>query len=1339
MTQPSISIQTIETRETNPFDPSFHELANFLPEAMIILDKTMLVVYLNSAAENLFGYSTSEAVGQNLDIFLHETSIGPYHIHKSHLLKKDENAARRMGENRLIFGKHRDGHIIPLDMSLTRRIWHDQAFVVCIPRDISNQIAYQQALKENELQFRSIFMEHSAVMLLVEPKSGRILEANTAAIQFYGFSRQQLRSMLIDQINIMDSDQVAAERALAMTRKNNYFNFRHKLASGEIRDVEVYSTPIVSGGETILFSIIHDNTDRKRMQQALLQTSARLSLATQAGGIGIWDWDVVNNNLVWDDTMFRLYGITPDQFTGAYEAWQAGLHPEDRQQGDLEIQLALQGQKEFNIEFRVIWPDGSLRFIRGMARVQRDATGRPLRMIGTNWDVTAQKQAEKELSNQIALLSGLLDSIPDIVFFKDAQGVYLGCNPEFARFVGRPAADILHKTDYDLFDRETADFFHQNDLAMMLAGDERHNEEWITYPGGKRVLIDTLKAPLRDGQGEVIGLLGVSRDITQRKLAEELVLIERNAAILLAQKSTLAEALPLCLDLALQVSGMDCGGIYTLDRLTSDLLLTTHKGLSEPFITQVGGFKPGSDRYQLVMGGAPIYQPYLTIPLSQNQIDEDEILHMLAVVPVAFEGSVIACVNVASHSLDDMPDSCRIALENLALNFGQVIARFQVQDELAQSRNQLESMFNSLQDFVFVLDQQGSIIQVNQKVMDGLGYSYEELLGKSVLEMHPPEQRPGAWQMFQDVLAGFEQTWSLDLLKKDASRLPVEMKIVQGHWGNQAVLIGVSRDITERKAAEEERFHQATLLEYRNCFEELLTSISTRFINLSLTEINPEINRVLKQVGEFEGVDRSYVFLLNHDADRIHNTHEWCAPGIEPQIAMLQDIPLHLFPWWQGKLQKLEEIYIPLVSALPPGAQSERIFLEVLSIKSALLIPLVANGTPVGILGFDSISGSREWSPESILLTKMVGDILSNALMRKQMETELRQSEERNRALLSAVPDQIYRIRRDGVFLDFKASSSELLLAPPDQIIGAPLKNILSGPLAEKAMLHLELALQSKKIQTLEFIFKTGDSSHVFEARFKDSGPEEVTAIVREISDRARLEQMKSDFINRATHELRTPIATILLMVNLIEGGTTPQEYHEYWDVLKSELNRERILIEDLLSAGRLESNQLDLHVSSFNLAEFISQITRQIEPPAREKRISLSLQTLLNPQASSPLIQADEKALTQVLVNLLGNAIKFTPSGGNVNVLLQKKDSGFEISIIDTGMGIPSEDLPLLFTRFFRGTNAIENEIPGTGIGLFIVQSILEKHGGSINVHSELGKGSRFIIWLPSKAACLN
>ncbi|MEI6654173.1 MAG: CHASE domain-containing protein [Verrucomicrobiota bacterium] len=152
----------------------------------------------------------------------------------------------------------------------------------------------------------------------------------------------------------------------------------------------------LNGREKLLECFV-DLSARKQAEEALALATDRLKLAARAGGVGIWDFDVINNRFVWDKQMFRLYGVTPEQFSGVYEAWQAVLHPDDRQRGEAEIQLALTGVKEFDTEFRVVWPDGSLRFIRALALVQRDATGQALRMIGTNWDITALKQTEEEL------------------------------------------------------------------------------------------------------------------------------------------------------------------------------------------------------------------------------------------------------------------------------------------------------------------------------------------------------------------------------------------------------------------------------------------------------------------------------------------------------------------------------------------------------------------------------------------------------------------------------------------------------------------------------------------------------------------------------------------------------------------------------------------------------------------------------------------------------------------------------------------------------------------------------------------------------------------------------
>ena len=351
---------------------------------------------------------------------------------------------------------------------------------------------------------------------------------------------------------------------------------------------------------------------------------------------------------------------------------------------------------------------------------------------------------------------------------------------------------------------------------------------------------------------------------------------------------------------------------------------------------------------------------------------------------------------------------------------------------------------------------------------------------------------------------------------------------------------------------------------------------------------------------------------------------------------------------------------------------------------------------------------------------------------RMMMENTLIKSEAQNRALLSAIPDLIFRIQQDGIIVDYKAISSDLLVIPAERIIGYSFYDVLDDFSAAEARASITRAIESGQVQSMEFSLHLGESTHFYEARFKNSGVDEVIAIIRDISERTRLEQMKSDFINRATHEMRTPITTMLLMVNLIDGDPNNPDFKEYWNVLISELNRERMLVEDLLSAGRLEGDQFQFSFRPLEVSALITKTVQQWEPAAREKNISMIMESLLQDSEALMLVRADENALRQVFTNLVGNAIKFTNAGGSVRVRVQKVGKGIQISIIDTGIGIPSEDLPMLFNRFFRGSNAVLEEIQGTGIGLFIVRSILDKHAGHIEVATELGKGSQFDVWLP-------
>ncbi len=158
-------------------------------------------------------------------------------------------------------------------------------------------------------------------------------------------------------------------------------------------------------GQPVRLVVVHENiTARRRAEEELKAISDRLLVATRAAKIGIWEFDPVNNHLIWDDLMFQVFGITRDRFSGAYEAWESTLHPDDLQRGREEVATALREKNEFDTEFRILWPDKSIHHIKAMALVQRDEAGQAVNMIGANWDITEQKVAAEELKRAVAEL-----------------------------------------------------------------------------------------------------------------------------------------------------------------------------------------------------------------------------------------------------------------------------------------------------------------------------------------------------------------------------------------------------------------------------------------------------------------------------------------------------------------------------------------------------------------------------------------------------------------------------------------------------------------------------------------------------------------------------------------------------------------------------------------------------------------------------------------------------------------------------------------------------------------------------------------------------------------------
>jgi len=238
---------------------------------------------------------------------------------------------------------------------------------------------------------------------------------------------------------------------------------------------------------------------------------------------------------------------------------------------------------------------------------------------------------------------------------------------------------------------------------------------------------------------------------------------------------------------------------------------------------------------------------------------------------------------------------------------------------------------------------------------------------------------------------------------------------------------------------------------------------------------------------------------------------------------------------------------------------------------------------------------------------------------------------------------------------------------------------------------------------------------------------------LREVTADRELDRMRDAFVATVSHELRTPLTSISGFLEMLQDeehglGDTGRTYLE---VIRRSTDRLHRLVEDLLLVAQIEARRVELAAESLDLAELVSECVERARPAAAEKRISVEL--VAN---HPPRVLGDAHRLTQVVDNLVSNAVKFTPDDGSVTVSVEKDGDAVRLVVSDTGIGIPADEQGQVFSRFFRSRTATQGAIPGTGLGLAISRALVEQHGGTIALESEEGRGTRVTVTLPADAS---
>ncbi|MFC7072033.1 response regulator [Halovenus rubra] len=681
----------------------------------------------------------------------------------------------------------------------------------------------------------------------------------------------------------------------------------------------------------------------------------------------------------------------------------------------------------------------------------------------------------------------------------------------------------------------------------------------------------------------------------------------------------------------------------------------------------------------------------------------------------------------------------------LANRVENAVERYRGQQRAERANRRRRRTLERITDGFARLDENLVFTYINEQAETVTGLDREELIGKQYLELVQEAETTPFKQAYDDVLKSRKP--KTVVAKADAN---------PGHWYRERIFPAKDgdgifiyfRDVTERKRREK--------------LQQIIIETSSELIDVDRHSIDEQIERTLARIGKFESVDRCYVFAISDDGKQMSNTHEWCAPGIDTQQPELQNLETDAFSWFIPKILDRQTLRVPDVTDLPPEASHLHQTLEEGNIRSILAVPLTRTGSVFGFIGFDWSNQTRPWTDETLHLIEVTGNIIANALTRKNTADQ-RQEREKTLSALHDAAKEIGRAEETQQVYNTLIETAKQILEFDLVVIDVAEDGYLTQEVwslshdereyyervsLEEDHLFTVRAYNQQETLIVDDIRKTDSTPADSEYRSAlttpigefgvfqtvtgtigafDEHDREFTELLvdhaqvklRELQEKQTLKDQTAElkaknerldaFASVVSHDLRNPLNTIELSLDAARRtGDT-----EHFDRGRRALDRMNQLLEDLLTLARL------------------GEVINEPEPVPLQRAAKMAWTTLGAEDGEIAIqttvtIQADQTRLKQVLENLIRNALEhgYTDTDDTeqtVTIVVGSDDDGFYVA--DDGSGIPEDERSAVFET---GYSTTEN---GTGFGLAIVKEIVEAHGWEITVTESESGGAKFEI----------
>jgi PAS domain S-box-containing protein len=903
-----------------------------------------------------------------------------------------------------------------------------------------------------------------------------------------------------------------------------------------------------------------------------------------------------------------------------------------------------------------------------------------------------RREPETTLQREIDYAQSLIRASRVIVLVLDTEGRIVHFNPYMEEVSGYRLQEVQGKDWFTTFLPEQ-DWGHIRSIFRQALGGTptQGNVNPILTKDGRTCEIEWSDTILKHADGSAIGLLSIGHDVTERKRAEQALReSEREKAMILSSVSELVtyQDDELRIVWANRAAGESVG--LPADKLVGRHCYEIWPGRSEP------------------CEGCPVLHALETgEPQEAEMATPDGRVWSIEGYPVrGGSGDVVGAVEVTLE----------------------ITERKQGEQALRESEEKFRNLAEQSPNMIFI-NKAGKVVYASKRCEEVTGYTRDEFHAKDFdfLTLIAPDHRERAEASFGQHLVGQEvEPYEYTLVTKSGRRVEVIIFTRLIDYEGERAILGIATDITEHKRAAEEIQRRA--LEQETLREAALTLTTT----LDRDEV---IDRILAQLREVVPYDTASVQLLRDNRLEIVGGRGF--PNMEELLGITFDPSQENNP-----NREVIRTRAPFIMEDAPTVYEE--FLRdphaAAGIHSWLGVPMVVGERLIGMLALDK-SEPGFYTPEHARLTEgfaaQAAIAVENARLHQEVLDHAEQLERRVQERTAELQAQharlgaILRSTTDGIVVA-DAQGNIVQINPVAQ---AWLTKNLSREDAKRLRDAVrELAQQAEELPEM-VLELTGLDLELRAGPVVGEGTQEASAVVNvhDVSDLKALDRIKTVFIANVSHELRQPVSTIQSYVYLVQRTPpTDERWGEYLDSLAQEANRQTELVEDIMQISRIHAGQLKAHRRPTPLNELSEVVVASCRALAQERELTLEY----CPLDPGPVASVDPKQITQVLNILMGDAVRYTPKGRQVVVSTGTEEaegrSWATVTVSDMGEGIPAEDLPHIFERFFREEEPRSARVSETGLKLMIVKGIVELHGGRVTVESEQGVGSTFTVRLP-------